>query len=100
MMGNRMTVGIVIARSVEVPSPAGEIFYTVEVHEGDIQPVRYANTKPQDYWRLSSVFAVDLIPFEVGQTVPIGITTSGSTEMVEIMAGELPNAGECPSGEG
>lgn len=90
-------VGLVIARSVEEPSDAALINYSIQV-EDDTGVVVHEGIVPLDHYRLSTVFDVDLVPFEVGQRVPIGVSRFGATEYIDILAGELPNAGDCTSG--
>lgn len=87
-------VGLIVARSVEEPSDAALINYSVQV-EDDTGVVTHEGIVPPSYYRLSTVFEVDLVPFEIGQRVPIGISRFGSTEYIDILAGELPNAGDC-----
>lgn len=94
MHSSSLFLGLVTARSVEVPSDAALIFYSVQVEEED-GVVVYDNIVPQDHYRLSSVFDMDLIPFKVGQELLIGISRAGATDSVFIMSGELPNAGPC-----
>lgn len=98
-MGSRVVIGVVVARSVEVPSPADAIFYTVEVDDGD-QPVQYENMVPLDHYRVTIVDpSIDLVPFVVGQRVPVGVSTFGGTEYHDILVGEHGDAGPC-EGEG
>jgi hypothetical protein len=95
-----MTVGLVISRSVEEPSDPSLIFYTVEVDDGSGQPVQYENIVPLDYYRWVSDTGpgVDLVPFEVGQRIPIGVSRFGGSEEIDIMAGEQPKTSECSGG--
>lgn len=92
---SRLVMGIVTARSVSEPSPAGTITYTIEIDE-EGHPVTYAGIVPQAYYRRIWVEAeCDLIPFDVGFEVPIGISREGSIDRIYIMTGETPNAGPC-----
>ena len=101
MAGSRLVIGVITARSVEVPSPADAIFYTVEVDDGAGQPDSYPNTVPQAASRWSTFDpSLELVPFEVGQRVMVGITTSGSNQYTEIMQSELPNRGPCKDSGG
>lgn len=101
MAGSRLVIGVITARSVDVPSLADAIFYTVEVDDGAGQPESYANTVPQQAARWSTFDpTLELVPFEVGQRVMVGITTSGSSQYTEIMQSELPKRGPCKESGG
>lgn len=89
-----MFVGLITARSVSVPSPAASINYSIQI-EGDTGVIEFDSVAPQDHYRLSTVFDIDLVPFDVGQRVPIGVSRFGASEFVDIMMGELPNVGDC-----
>lgn len=92
-------LGIVIASSVDEPSFASDISYTIEVDEGGL-PVTYENIVPQSYPRdyYESVGA-KLLPFPVGTWVNVGIDVSGADEIVSITSIEHVDAGPCPVDE-
>ena len=88
-------VGVITARSQEVPSDASDLFYTVEVHhDGGVTVLE--NIVPQDASRWSSTLDVKLVPFEIGQRVSVGITRLGSREYTDILSVERPDGGDCP----
>lgn len=93
MAESRNHVGLIIARSSEVPAPADDLFYTVQVEDID-GVIVYPNIVPQAYDRMSYA-DVDLVPFPIGHRVPIGVSRLGSHEQVDILAGEKSDAGEC-----
>lgn len=86
-------VGLILSRSVEEPSPADDIKYTIQVEHEDGVSV-FENVVSQDYYRDYPV-DVDLVPFPVGFRVPVGVVRLGATEVHQIMTGEKPDAGEC-----
>ncbi len=88
-------VGIITARSREVASPADQLFYTVEVHhDGGVTTLE--NMVPQEAARWSTGLDVDLVPFEIGQRVSVGVTRLGSREYTDILSVERPDGGDCP----
>ena len=95
MNKSTVTLGIILASSVDDPSFASEIFYTIEVDD-DGQPTIYEGIVPQPYPRdyYESVGA-KLLPFPPGTIVNVGISRSGSTELVTITSIEMIDAGPC-----
>ncbi len=89
-------IGLVIARSVDVPSPPDDISYTIQI-EDDTGVHVLEDIVPQAYFRDYPV-EVDLVPFEVGMYLPMGISRQGATETINIMAGERLDVGECGDG--
>lgn len=87
-------IGVVTARSVEEPSPAEDIYYTVVVEDG-ISVYPLIDIVPQRVARWSSYFEVDLVPFTIGQLVQVGVSRYGGTDRFEIMSEEKPYAGDC-----
>ncbi len=94
-------MGIITARSVDVPSPPGDIFYSVQI-EDDTGVVTYDGVVPQEVSRWSNVTddELDLIPFIIGQRVIVGISRLGGEELIDIMTEEKPHMGECSVGGG
>lgn len=86
-------MGLITARSVEVPSPPSAINYSIQVEHEDGVAV-FDGVVPQDYFRDFPV-DIDLVPFPVGFSVPVGVIRLGATEVHRIMAGEKPLVGEC-----
>lgn len=86
-------MGLITARSVEDPSPPDEINYSIQVeHEDGV--TTFDAVVPQEYFRDYPV-DIDLVPFPVGMSVPVGVIRLGATEVHRIMAGERPDVGEC-----
>jgi len=93
MSESRVYVGVITARSSEVPAPPDDLFYSVQI-EGESGVVVLEGIVPQEYDRMRYA-DVDLVPFEIGQRVAVGISRLGSNELVDILTGERPDAGPC-----
>lgn len=93
--------GYILARSVDVPSPADDIKYTVGINIAS-GVIEFENVVPQDDARWSSYMPADmggelpfLNPFPVGHRVPLHIERQGETLTVYIDRGEIPAFGGC-----
>lgn len=99
MNESRVTIGVVVARSVEVPSSPELITYTIEIDEGG-NTAQYEGVAPGDSERISSefpTFELELVPFRIGQELPVAIRVNGSERRIRIMRGEFPAIEECGS---
>ena len=88
-------LGVITARSSEVPTDAASLFYSVQVLD-DTGVVNYNGVAPQANARWSSVADVDLVPFFIGQRVLIGVMRLGANEQIDILTDEKPDMGPCP----
>lgn len=87
-------VGKIVERSVEEPSHADDIYYTIEILM-DTGVVRFEGVIPQKESRWSEVAELDLTPFAIGQRVVVGVSRFGSEEYIDIMTEEKPHMGPC-----
>lgn len=87
-------IGIITARSVDEPSAPELISYSIQIQD-DSGVVDFEDIAPQPNDRWSSVADVELVPFEIGQRVLVGISRLGDHEMIEIHTREFPNMGPC-----
>jgi hypothetical protein len=93
---------LITARSVEVPSPADQVFYTISINvEGGSVSFENVQSQPGSRWtdymptnpsdELPNVF-----PFPLGHRVPVHIERRGDEFKLFIDRGEVPEFGGCP----
>ena len=94
--------GYILSSSVEVPSAAADITYTVGINIAN-GVVEFENVAPQEAARWSAYMPVgtngevpQLYPFPVGHRVPLHVERQGETLTVYIDRGEIPAFGDCP----
>ena len=93
-----MYSGIITARSVDDPSPADAITYTVVINALDA--LELENVTPQESARWSAFDdSLNLVPFEVGFVVGVHLIVMESEIQVYIADREFPESGAC-EGEG
>ena len=89
-------MGLVLERSADTPTEnPNDLFYTIQVDEQD-GVIEFEGVAPSAFRRWASAGGVDLVPFEVGMYVLVGIERSGAEETLVFMEGEPPNMGDCP----
>ena len=96
--GDRSVVGIIVARSSEVPALPDDLVYTVEVDEGGVINT-YTQVKPGLGYRPTDRDAVPddvlLMPFMVDQVVPVAIRPRGAEDVMDLLLGEHIDIEEC-----
>lgn len=84
----------IVARSVDVPSIAEDITYTISLIGFDA--VEFEGVKPQVSARWSSVDpTLKLIPFEIGRTVSVHVIRQDISIDMHIETAEIPSFGPC-----
>lgn len=96
--GNHSLIGIVTARSSDVPVVAADLSYTVEVDDGD-SVISYEQVMPGMGYRATDTPSIPpellLIPFHINQAVPIAVQVAGNEDRLSIMVGEHINIKTC-----
>lgn len=93
---------IVVGRSVDVPSPADAVFYSITINvEGGTVTFDNVRSQPGGRWtdymptnpgdELPNVF-----PFPLGHRVPVHFERQGDEFKLFIDRGEVPEFGGCP----
>ena len=98
MNSSMLIPGIIISRSVSVPSQADAITYTIEIDEGEGHPVQYEGITPGASVRITTEYPeleLELVPFRIGQEVTVSVRRVGSSSIIKIAQGEFPALGEC-----
>ena len=93
---------IITARSVEEPSAADAVFYSIAINvEGGV--VAFDNVRSQDGARWTDYMPVDpddeipnIFPFPLGHRVPVHFERMGDNYNIIIDRGEVPEFGGCP----
>jgi len=93
---------IIVARSVEDPSPADQVSYTIDINvEGGT--VSFSNVRSQQGSRWTDYMPVDpedeipnVFPFPLGHRVAVHVERLGDQFNLFIDRGEVPEFGGCP----
>jgi hypothetical protein len=94
--------GIIVGRSVDVPSPADQVSYTVAININN-SSVSLPDVVPQRGARWTEYMPLgpdgeqpNINPFPLGHRVPIHFDRQGDDFILYIDRGELPAFGGCP----